>query len=89
MAITKISENEDDKLTVNINNGDLRALDEIKQLWGFKDQASVLRFALAALKITHDGDLYAIQKDGTKRLLKPIDELLTHYEHKDIARGQQ
>ena len=74
MAIIKTN-NDPETLQVNINNGDLKALNEIKEIWGFKDQESVLRFALAALKITGDGDLFAL-KDGAKRSLKPADELL-------------
>ena len=75
MAIIKTQENNDD-LELIINNGDLRALNQIKSKWGFKDNESILRFAIAALTLTEDGYLYAEQKDGTKRILKPADDLL-------------
>ncbi len=75
MAIIKTKENNDD-LQLIINNGDLRALNQIKSKWGFKDNESILRFAIAALTLTEDGYLYAEQKDGTKRILKPAEDLL-------------
>jgi hypothetical protein len=75
MAIIKTKENNDD-LQLIINNGDLRALNQIKSKWGFKDNESILRFAIAALTLTDDGYLYAEHKDGTKRILKPADDLL-------------
>lgn len=75
MAIIKTKENNDD-LQLIINNGDLRALNQIKSKWGFRDNESILRFAIAALTLTEDGYLYAEQKDGTKRILKPADDLL-------------
>ncbi len=75
MAIIKTSE-VPDHLEITINNGDLRALNQIKEKWHFKDKESILRFAIAALTLTEDGYLYAEQKDGTKRILKPAEELL-------------
>jgi hypothetical protein len=75
MAIIKTKENHDD-MELTINNGDLRALNQIKDKWGFKDNESILRFAIAALTLTDDGYLYAEQKDGTRRILKPAEELL-------------
>lgn len=75
MAIIKTKEDNDD-LQLTINNGDLRALNQIKTKWGFKDNESILRFAIAALTVAEDGDLYAEQKDGVRRILKPAEQLL-------------
>ena len=75
MAIIKTKEDHDD-LELTIKNGDLRALNQIKAKWGFKDNESILRFAIAALTLTEDGNLYAEQKDGARRILKPADDLL-------------
>ena len=75
MAIIKTKENNDD-LQLIINNGDLKALNQIRSKWGFKNNESILRFALAALTLTETEYLYAEQKDGTKRMLKPADDLL-------------
>jgi len=81
MAIIKTQENHDD-LQLIINNGDLRALNQIKEKWGFKDSESILRFAIAALTLTDDGYLYAEHKDGSRRMLKPAEELLEAAKHK-------
>lgn len=49
--------------TVDIYNGDWEALKEITKKWGFKDETSALRFALAVLtkansgKLSIDGDI--------------------------------
>lgn len=75
MAILKNKE-DNDALLLTINNGDLRALNQIQEEWGFRDKESILRFAIAALTLTEDGYLYAEQKDGSKRILKPADDLL-------------
>lgn len=37
------------KQDVTVSNGDLEALNRIVEQWGFKDQTSALRFALAIL----------------------------------------
>ncbi len=83
MAIIKINEDAND-LQLTINNGDLRALNQIKIKWGFKDNESILRFAIAALTLTEDGDLYADHKDGTRRLLKPAEELLNNNKIREV-----
>lgn len=78
MAIEKIPHEDTDRLDVSINNGDLRAINEIKEKMNFKDQASVIRFALAALKVASDeGELSVLKKDGSTKSLKPIDDLLS------------
>jgi hypothetical protein len=54
MAIIKtgaqeINENGVREISVNIENGDLAALNDIVSRYKFKDEASALRFALAVL----------------------------------------
>lgn len=80
MAIVKIEESTE-KLDVSINNGDLKAIVEIKEKWEFKDKESVLRFALAALLVAEEGELCVIKKDGSKKTIKPIEELLQNKNH--------
>lgn len=82
MAILKTKE-DSDGLQLLVNNGDFRALSQIQENWGFKDRESVLRFAIAALTLTEDGYLYAEQKDGSKRILKPADDLLVSKVNKE------
>lgn len=67
MAIIKKGNEEDFNgslgQTVDIYNGDWEALKEITKKWGFKDETSALRFALAVLtkansgKLSIDGDI--------------------------------
>ena len=75
MAIDKVQETAD-KLSIDINNGDLKALAEIKEKWKFKDKESALRFALAVLTLSGNGNLSIRKADGTSKLLQPGDELL-------------
>lgn len=71
-----ITNDNGDSLDVNINNGDFKAINDIKDICGFKDQVSVLRFALATLVVNGEGTLYTIRKDGSKKSIRPADDLL-------------
>lgn len=70
--------NENDKaIRVMIDNGDLAAIETLFKKMNFKDKESVLRFAIAALKVaSEEGDLCVIRKDGSTKHLRPIDDLL-------------
>lgn len=70
MALT-IIEKTDENLKVELNNGDLNALNEIVEEWKFKDETSALRFALAALSSVKRGNLYFKQDDGLFALMEP------------------
>lgn len=74
MAIRKLSDNSEG-LQIEINNGDLLALNEIISNWSFKDKESALRFAIAVLKVTKPGALSQEKEDGTKALLIPTENL--------------
>lgn len=74
MAIKKLTETEE-ALNIEINNGDLGALNEIIINWGFKDKESALRFAIAVLKVTKPGKLSQETPDGNKSLLIPTENL--------------
>lgn len=74
MAII-ITEETIDNLALEINNGDLRALNEIIETWGFKDKISALRFAIAILKLTKPESLAQL-KDNNFRPLIPTQDLL-------------
>lgn len=75
MAIIKKDETAEE-LSVTLNNGDLGALEEIVKKWRFKDKVSALRFALAALTLSKNGDLSIKKPDGSNKLLQPSDDLL-------------
>jgi hypothetical protein len=64
-----------ENLTIEINNGDLNALNEITETWKFKDKESALRFALAVLKVTKPGSLHQEKEDGSKSTLLPMESL--------------
>jgi hypothetical protein len=59
----------------NVDNGDLIALNAIKQKWGFKTEAEALRFALAVMQQAENQVVY-IEQGGIKVGLAPQAELL-------------
>lgn len=71
--------NNHQQFQIELNNGDLRVLNEIVDSWNFKNKQSALRFALAILKITNPGELYQ-SKEGKMCSLLPTDQ---------ISRGHQ
>ena len=73
MAIIKKGEERENGLDLEINNGDLKVLREIYEQWGFKDEESVLRFALAVLSKTRNQVLYYENEQGEKVGIQPSD----------------
>lgn len=79
-----IAQNDDPLfLQVEINNGDLKALNEIISTWNFKDKESALRFAIAVLNITKPGTLFREKLNGARATLVPTEELI----NKDFENG--
>lgn len=77
MAIIKNEETSTEEvLSLVINNGDRKALSAIVENWGFKDDISALRFALALLSVTKRGTLYHDKPEGGKIAVSPADALL-------------
>lgn len=74
MAINKIEDN-NEKLVVELNNGDLRVLKDIVEKWDLKDKESGLRFGLAILNMSKLGTLF-IEKDGRIQAYQPGDDIL-------------
>lgn len=76
MAIVKISEDPTKgSRTVEINNGDLEALNKIISEWDFKDVESALRYAVAVLSIAKDRKLFYEKENGEKVTIEPADSL--------------
>ncbi len=76
MAIKKISnDSKAGKIILEIDNGDLEALQKIMEEWKFVDEPSVLRFALAVLTKAKDNAVY-VTENGKKVALSPADSLL-------------
>lgn len=80
MAI-KIQRDTPDALDVQINNGDLNALNELVKKWGFKDKESALRFAIAVLFVNKPGTLLQEQDDKKITALMPTDTLTSAKEN--------
>lgn len=77
MAIKRL-EGTPDKFSIEINNGDFQALNEIEKDWQFKDKESALRFAIAVLKVTKPGKLYQEGTDGSKKSIIPTENLINN-----------
>lgn len=67
---------EQNSLLFNVTNGDSVALKAVVDKWGFKDEESALRFALAVMKQAEKGLVFIDSGDGTKTGLSPSDDLL-------------
>ncbi len=63
----------DGKFTLDFDNGDAKAFDEIKEKWGFVDDASLLRFAMAAMLSSVDNTLSITGDNGDVRKIQPAD----------------
>ena len=72
MAISR-TRSEPDAVDMTITNGDLQALRQIYESWGFKDEESVLRYALAVMTKAENQVLYYVNADGEKIGLQPSD----------------
>ncbi len=75
--ITKLTETTEE-LTLKINNGDKKALEQITEEWKFKDAESALRFALAVLvkAVTIGNKKLSIEENGKNTTLVPGEALL-------------
>jgi hypothetical protein len=70
------SSNPAQELILAVNNGDLEALRDAMKRFGFKDEESVLRFALAVLSKSATRSLTITGLDGAKVSLTPSTDLL-------------
>jgi len=66
----------DTELNLTVNNGDFEALQSVVKKLGFKDEESVLRFALAVLTKSATRSLSIVDKDGNRVSLSPATDLL-------------
>jgi hypothetical protein len=73
MAIT--SKNEENKLILDIDNGDLVKLNEVLEKWSFKDYQSLLRFSISLLLLNEENYI-TIKLDGEKKDLIPSKDLI-------------
>jgi hypothetical protein len=64
------------ELILAVNNGDLDALRDAMHRFGFRDEESVLRFALAVLSKSATRSLSIIDQNGVRVSLNPSTDLL-------------
>ena len=78
MAITRRAPSapSDNELDLAVNNGDLDALRDAMNRFGFRDEESVLRFALALLARSATRSFTIVEKDGNTVSLTPSANLL-------------
>ena len=77
MAIIRtISASPERELPLLFNNGDLTALKSAVERLGFKDEESLLRYALAVLSKSATRTLTVIDQDGKSIALNPSETLL-------------
>jgi hypothetical protein len=68
--------NPENELILAVNNGDLEALRDAMRRFGFRDEESVLRFALAVLSKSATRSLTITGLDGARISLNPSTDLL-------------
>jgi hypothetical protein len=66
----------DNELNLTINNGDFEVLRDAMRRFGFRDEESVLRYALAVLSRSATRSLSIIDQDGVRVNLNPSADLL-------------
>lgn len=76
MSIKRLFDSSPDLIKLAIDNGDLRALEEIQQIWGFKDKESILRFGLAILSLAKTKSIKITNEKGTDVSVMPAENLL-------------
>ncbi len=73
---TNILENNSDHAVIEMTNGDLQALNAIKEKYNFKDIDGVIRFSLAVLTISQKGKLFHETPEGKTEWFEPMDDLV-------------
>lgn len=75
MAINRDPSSTDQLLKLDFNNGDLEALRSTAQRLGFRNEESMLRFALAVMAQS-EGRIVYVEKSDKKIGLQPSADLL-------------
>ena len=75
MTMAIKSQENNDKLILELDNGDYDKLIECMEKWSFKDHQSMLRFAMSVLLVSEDRSL-SIKMDGRQQAIAPAKEYL-------------
>jgi len=87
MAILrKPDQSDNEKLTLEINNGDYKALKAIRDKLNLADEEAVLRYALAVLTQATTDTIYIDDGTGTKVGLQPSESLKKDVNDDDTAK---
>lgn len=76
MSIKNANTDTPNSLTLTFDNGDYAVLNTIKEQWQFKDDESLLRFALAILYKAGEHSVSVKDDDGSEVTLKPTENML-------------
>jgi predicted metalloprotease len=71
----KITQQQQGKISLEIDNGDLKALEEVIEKFDFKNEEAVLRYALYALLRSDIGGLL-VEEDGKMFRLEPTSKVI-------------
>lgn len=76
MAVRKSENSDENRLILEFDNGDKIKLEEVMSSWNFKDEESLLRFAMVVFSSSIDKKTLAyFAKDGLQKV-QPVDDLL-------------
>lgn len=76
------SKDENGKLILEIDNGDLEKLNQVMDKWSFKDHQALLRFSISILILSEDESI-SIKMNGSQRSITPAADLLKDREASD------
>jgi len=86
MAV-KVNESQDEKLNLQIDNGDLKKLKEAKEKWKFKDYQSFLRFMSSIMIDSKDNKIWILGEDDREIIrVKPAKELIEEENKDDLQK---
>ncbi len=74
MAV-KVKEEIQEKLILEIDNGDFHKLKEVIEKWKFKDYQSFLRFSVGAFILSEENSI-SIKMDGKQQMIAPASDLI-------------
>lgn len=69
------SSEDKDKLILELDNGDRTKFKQIMDKWNFKDEQSLLRFAMSLL-ILNENDYFGVKIDGRDKDVIPAEDYL-------------
>lgn len=75
MALEKLATTADEHFDVSINNGDCVALKKIVDIYGLKDETSVIAFAIGILSQSNGQGVSVTKENGVVVRLIPSDDL--------------